>query len=165
MKAQNNKEITKGYLKFSLFLAFCVAIGVANYYCYLQTNQVEVNRIVEKTEEYDKIYVQQVELVSRIDSLYQYMLLFNTNKNDAMLQNVVSKRKQEILASMEDMNGRDVKMYQKLMSQVNTFLSTKDSIRILKTEEDLIRIDLKKCMEENKQASRKLTIGSITLNK
>ncbi len=165
MKAKNHQEITKGYLNFSLFLAFCVAIGVTAYYCYLQTNQVEVNRIVEKTEEYDKIYVQQVELVSRIDSLYQYMLLFNTNKNDAMLQNVVSKRKQEILASMEDMNGRDIKMYQKLMSQVNTFLSTKDSIRVLKTEEDLIRIDLKKCMEENKQASRKLTIGSITLNK
>lgn len=165
MKAQNNKEINKGYLNFSLFLAACVAIGVTNYYCYLQTNKVEVNRIVEKTEEYDKIYVQQVELVSRIDSLYQYMLLFNTNKNDAKLQNLVSKHKQEIVESMENMNGRDVKMYQKLMSQVNSFLSAKDSIRILKTEEDLIRIDLKKCMEENKQASRKLTIGSITINK
>ena len=165
MKAKNHKKIQQGYWRFSLFLAFCVAIGVANYYCYLQTNKVEVNRIVEKTEEYDKIYVQQTELVSRIDSLYQYMLLFNTNKNDAMLQNVVSKHKQEIVESMEDMNGRDVKMYQKLMSQVNSFLSAKDSIRILKTEEDLIRIDLKKCMEENKQASRKLTIGSITINK
>lgn len=165
MKARNNQEITKGYLTFSLFLAFCVAIGVANYYCFLQTSKVEVGRIVEKTEEYDKIYIQQIELVSRIDSLYQYMLLFNTNKNDAMLQNLVSKRKQEILASMEDMNGRDIKMYQRLMSQVNSFLSAKDSIRILGAEEDLIRIDLKKCMEENKQASRKLTIGSITLNK
>lgn len=165
MKARNNQEINKGYLKFSMFLATCVVIGVTTYFCFLQTNKVEVGRIVEKTEEYDKIYVQQIELVSRIDSLYQYMLLFNTNKNDAMLQNLVSKRKQEILASMEDMNGRDIKMYQRLMSQVNSFLSAKDSIRILGTEEDLIRIDLKKCMEENKQASRKLTIGSITLNK
>ncbi len=164
MRAQNHKEINKGYWKFSVFLAACVAIGVTTYCCYLQTSKIEVSRIVEKTIEYDKIYVQQTELVSRIDSLYQYMQLFNTNKNDAMLQNVVSKRKQEILASIESMNGRDVKMYQKLMSQVNSFLNAKDSIRILGTEEDLIRNDLKKCMEENKQASRKLTIGSITLN-
>lgn len=165
MQSQNHAEITQGYWKFSLFLAACVALGVTTYACYLQTSKTEVGRIVDKTEEYDRIYVRQTELVGRIDTLYQYMQLFNTDKNDLALQNAVSKRKQEILSTMEDMSGRDVKLYQKLMSQVNTFLGVKDSIRQLTIQEDLLRSDLKKSMDENKQLSRKITIGSITLNK
>lgn len=165
MRAQNNREIYKGYWQFSLYLAICVFVAVVIYYCFTKTSIVEVNKIVDKTEEYDKIYVQQVELASRIDSLYRYTMLFNTNLNDALLQNTVSKRKQEILASMEDMNSKDVKLYRKLMNEVNTFLSIKDSIRILKIEEDMVKSDLLKCVEDNKQTSRKLTIGGITINK
>ncbi|WP_165024408.1 type VI secretion system TssO [Dysgonomonas sp. ZJ279] len=164
MRAQNNKEIYKGYLRFSLYLVTCVITGVLIYFCYTKTSNIEVNRIVEKTEEYDKIYVQQTELIGRIDSLYLYMNLFNTNLNDVQLQHTVSKRKQDIIASMEDMNGRDIRLFQKLMSEVNTFLSIKDSIRISKIEEELVRTDLLKCVEENKQTSRRLTIGNITLN-
>lgn len=164
MRPQNHKKILHGYWKFSLFLASCVAVGVITYSSYRQSCKVEVNRIIEKTEEYDRIYIQQTELSGRIDTLYQYVQLFNTNKNDVALQSAVSKRKQEIFTMMEDMSGRDVKLHQKLMSQINTFLSAKDSIRLLTIQEDLLRVDLQKCMDENKQLSRKITIGSITLH-
>lgn len=163
MKAQNNREIYKAYWLFSLYLVACVFVAVVVYYSFLRTSTIEVGRIVDKTEEYDKIYVQQIELASRIDSLYRYMSWFNTNLNDALLQNSVSKRKQEILASMESMNSKDVRLYQKLVSEVNTFLSVKDSIRQLKIQEDLVKSDLLKCVEDNKQTSRKLTIGGITI--
>lgn len=165
MRAQNHKEITLDYLKFSGFLAICVLIAVLIYLSYTKTCEVEVNRIVDKTEEYDKIYVRQIDLSNRIDTLYRYTNLFNTNLNDAHLLHSVSRRKQEILSMMDDMSGRDVRLYQKLMSEVNGFLAVKDSIRMAKTEEDLIKTDLLKCTEENKQISRKLTIGGITLNK
>jgi hypothetical protein len=165
MKAQNYKEILRGYWKFSGHLAACVLVGVLTYFSYTKTSTIEVQRIVDKTEEYDKIYVRQVELANRIDTLYQYTSLFNTNKNDALLQNSVSRRKQEIISSMDDMSGRDVKLYQKLMSQVNSFLSIKDSIRTAKMEEDLVRSDLAKCVEDNKQTTRKVTLGGITVKK
>ena len=165
MRAQNNKEIYIGYLQFSLYLVACVFTGVLIYFSYTQTSNIEVDRIVEKTVEYDKIYVKQLELANRIDSLYQYTMLFNTNLNDVQLQYTVSKRKQELLASMEDMSSRDIRLYQKLMSEVNTFLGMKDSIRLSKIEEDMVKTDLLKCVEDNKQATRKLTIGGITLNK
>lgn len=165
MRAKNHKEITKGYLKFSGYLLACIFIGVFIYFCYMQTSNVEVNRIVEKTEEYDKIYVKQIDLANRIDSLYQYTTLFNTNLNDAHLLHSVSKRKQEILSMMDNMSSGDVRLYQKLMSEVNVFLGVKDSIRMAKTEEGLIKTDLLKCTEDNKQASRQLTIGGITVKR
>lgn len=165
MRAKNHKEITKAYWKFSGYLVACVCIGVLIYFCYIKTAGIEVDRIVKKTEEYDKIYVRQIELANRIDSLYRYTTMFNTNLNDVYLLHTVSNRKQEILSDMEDMSSRDVRLYQKLMSEVNTFLSVKDSIRMLKNEEELVKADLLKCVEDNKQTSRRLTIGGITVNR
>jgi hypothetical protein len=165
MKAKNNNDINRGYLRFSCFLVACIFIGISGYSLYMKTVEIELNRIVEKTSEYDKIYVRQNDLVNRIDSLYQYINLFNTNLNDALLLNLVSERKQEILASMEDMNSRDIRLYQKLTSEMNTFFDMKDSIRLLTSEEILVKRELKKCIENNKQAVRKLTLGGITIEK
>lgn len=165
MRAQNHTEITKGYLKFSGYLIACVFTGVLIYFSYIHTSYIEVNRIVDKTEEYDKIYVKQIDLANRIDSLYRYTMMFNTNKNDIHLLRSVSSRKQEILTVMDDMSSRDIRLYQKLMSEVNVFLGVKDSIRTAKSEEGMIKTDLLKCTEENKQASRQLTIGGITVKK
>lgn len=164
MKAKNHKEITHAYWKFSLYLAACILVGVLVYFCYIQTSNIEVERIVRKTEEYDKIYVRQVEIANSIDSLHYYTTLFNTNLNDAYLLNSVSRRKQDIFSMMEGMDGRDTRLYKKLMDEVNDFLSVKDSIRNTKVEEDLARTDLLKCAEENRQTSRKLTMGGIALN-
>lgn len=165
MQAQNHREINTGYLKFSGYLIACIFLAVFIYFCYTQTSTVEVNRIVKKTEEYDKIYVKQMDLVNRIDSLYYYTTLFNTNLNDSYLLHSVSRRKQEVLSIMEKMSGRDIRLYQKLMTEVNIFLSVKDSIRQMRNDEDLLKTDLIKCTEDNKQAARQLTIGGITLKK
>lgn len=163
MRAQNYKEITHAYWKFSGYLIATVFVGVFIYFCYIRTSGVEVTRIVEKTGEYDEIYVQQIDLGNRIDSLLYYSTLFNTNKNDAQLSNLVSRRKQEIVSMMDNMNGRDIRLYQKLMSEVNVFLGVKDSIRSAKLEEGMIKADLLRCAGENKQTSRQLTIGGITV--
>lgn len=165
MRAKNHKELIRAYWQFAGYLVACVAFGVLIYWSYLQTSRTEVERIVNKTIEYDRIYVQQIELAVRIDSLYDYTTKFNTNLNDALLQNSVSRRKQEILNSLENMNNADVRLHKRLISQLNTFLAVKDSVRTARIEEDMIKADLLKCMEDNKQTTRRLTIGGITLNK
>jgi len=165
MRAKNHKDITRGYWKFSGYLVACVFTGILIYFCYLHTTKIEVGRIVDKTEEYDKIYVKQIDLSNRIDELYNHILMFNTNKNDAHLLSSVSRQKQEILSMMDNMNNNDIRLYQKLMGEVNVFLGIKDSIRIAKEDEDMIKEDLMKCMDENKQTSRRLTIGGITVNR
>lgn len=165
MRAQNHQEITRAYWKFSGYLAICVAIGVFSFFFYKRTTQIEVDRIIAKTEEYDKIYVQQMEVINRIDSLYLYTTLFNTNLNDASLLNSVNRRKQELLSDIESMNSSDIRLHKILLSEYNGFLGVKDSIRILKQEEDLVKSDLMKCMEDNRKTTRQLRIGSITINK
>lgn len=163
MRAKNHRAINKAYFKFSGYLIACVAVAVLIYYCTNQTEKIEVNRIVDKTEEYDKIYVRQIDLANRIDSLYYYTMMFNTNLNDVYLLDAVSRRKQEILSLTEDMSSRDVRLYQKLASEINNFLAVKDSIRLIRVEEDLLKTDLRKCVEDNKQVSRQLTIGGISI--
>lgn len=161
MKAKNNKEIYDGYIRFSLYLGACIFIGVLFYFCYTRTSVVEVEAIVGKTEEYDKVYTRQLELANRIDSLYYYLNLFNTNYNDKPLQYVVSQHKQEISVIVEGMNDRDTRVYQSLMRDFNMFLNVKDSIRILKLEEEIVREDLLKCVEANKATSRRLSFRNI----
>ncbi|MDR3266792.1 MAG: type VI secretion system transmembrane protein TssO [Tannerella sp.] len=165
MRPQNNKAIYRAYWQFSLYLSACVLVGAAIYFFYTNTSETEVERIVEKTEEYDRIYVRQTDLTDKIDTLFRYVTMFNTNKNDVLLMNAVSKRKQEIVANMEDMSSRDVRMYQKLVSEVNSFLSIKDSLRITQEEGDMVKKELKQCIDDNKQMKRKMTIGGITIEK
>lgn len=76
MKAKNDKEIYKKYGWFSFYLTVCVLIGICMYFFYLQTSQIEVSRVVEKTDEYDRIYVRQTEISNCIDSIpIHYSLL------------------------------------------------------------------------------------------
>ena len=159
MRPKNHKAITIGYLKFSGYLLATVLIGVLIYFSYMRTSEVEVARIVEQTVEYNRIHVRQIELTNRIDELYHYTTLFNTNRNDAHLMNAVSRRKQEIISLMGDMNNRDVRLHQMLISQMNVFLNVKDSIRLVTIEEDLVRTDLLTCMENNRQVTRRLNLG------
>lgn len=165
MKSKNHKEITRAYWKFSGYLVVCVAIGVLSFSFYNHTAGIEVNRIVTKTDEYDRIYVRQTEIIHQIDSLYFYTTLLNTNLNDAALMNVANRRKQELLTDIGKMNPGNVRLYLLLLSEYNGFLSIKDSIRLLKQEEDLVKSDLMKCMEENRNTTRKLRMGGITINK
>lgn len=165
MRSQNHQEVSKAYRRFSGYLIACVAIGVLSFLFYMHTIRVEVNRIITKTEEYDKIYVAQSDLINRIDSLYFYTGLLNTNLNDAALMNIANRRKQELLTDMEKMNTGDVRLHKMLMMKYNGFLSVKDSIRILKQEEEMVKSDLMKCMENNRSATRKLRMGGITINR
>jgi hypothetical protein len=159
MRPQNQRPINIGYSKFFAFLVASVAVAALIYFSYMRTSEVEVARIVEQTAEYERVHVRQIELTSRIDTLHYYITLFNTNRNDVHLMNAVSRRKQEIVSMMSDMNNRDVRLHQMLMSQMSTFLNVKDSIRLVTTEEDLVRADLLQCIEENRQTARRINIG------
>jgi hypothetical protein len=159
MRVQNQTAINIGYFKFLAFLLASVFIGVLIYFTYMRTSEVEINRIVEQTAEYNRVHVRQIELTNRIDELYHYISLLNTGRNDAHLMNAISRRKQEIISMMSDINNRDVRLHQQLMSQMAVFLDVKDDIRLVTIEEDLVRADLLQCIEENRQATRRINIG------
>lgn len=167
MKAKNSEKIVRGYLEFAGGLLISTALSMALLTGFIHTNGSEYKLMESKTKEYDKIYARQISLVDKVDSLYNYLLLMGSNDrlNQVMLQKVVSTRKMELIEELQSMDAKDVRIYNNLASQINEFLDTKEAIRKAVIEEGLVRNDLMRCIQDNKQAARKLTLGNISIEK
>ncbi|GHT38337.1 hypothetical protein AGMMS49965_01380 [Bacteroidia bacterium] len=150
MNAQNHSIVRHGQGKFAVYLASCVLAALLQGVCYVETAAAERTCIDEKRVEYDRIFLRQIAVTEGIDALYGYAGLFNSDRNDARLQDIVSRRKQELLASIIELSEADNRLYYKLLNEINTFLVVKDSVRVLKNEEALILRDLRRCMGGNK---------------
>lgn len=120
-----------------------------------------------KTVEYDRIYARQIELANSVDSIYQYMKLMNTDPkiNDILLQSLVSTRKMNVLKFTQEFDNKDCQLYSRMLNSVNLFLSMKDSIRLSKIQEELVREDLNRCILDNRKTKRKLSIGNVSIEK
>ncbi len=162
MKPKNNKDVRNGYLRFSFLLAACIAWSVLFFSCFLKTSTIEVKSIMAKTLDYDRIYTREIDLATGVDSVYQYMKLMNTSPriNDVLLQSIVSARKMDLLKSTQNIDNADCVLYSNLLNQINTFLSIKDSIRIMKIQEDMVRQDLLQCIRDNRKTRRNMNIGT-----
>lgn len=162
MKPKNNKDVRNGYLRFSFLLAACIAWSVLFFSCFLKTSTIEVKSIMTKTLDYDRIYTKEIDLATGVDSVYQYMKLMNTSPriNDGLLQSIVSTRKMDLLKSTQNIDNADCVLYGNLLNQINTFLSIKDSIRIMKIQEDMVRQDLLQCIRDNRKTRRNMNIGT-----
>lgn len=162
MKPKNNKDVRNGYLRFSFLLATCIAWSVLFFSCFLKTSTIEVKSIMTKTLDYDRIYTKEIDLATGVDSVYQYMKLMNTSPriNDGLLQSIVSTRKMDLLKSTQNIDNADCVLYSNLLNQINTFLSIKDSIRIMKIQEDMVRQDLLQCIRDNRKTRRNMNIGT-----
>ena len=156
MKAKNSEKIIRGYLEFAGGLLISTALSMALLTGFIHTNGSEYKLMESKTQEYDKIYARQIALVDKVDSLYNYLVLMGSNDrlNQVVLQKVISTRKMELIEEL-----------QILASQINVFLDTKEAIRKAVIEESLVRKDLMRCIQDNKQATRKLTLGNISVEK
>lgn len=162
MKARNNKQIVHGYIKFAIGFITGTMIGVGTVFCFVQTNEYEYNNMEAKNQEYDRVYAGQLALVEKIDSLYSYLSLLGSEEhiNQVMMQKVVSTRKMQLIEELGKPDTKDVLLYSKLASQINEFLEVKEAIRKAGIEENLVRNDLMRCVQDNKQAARKLTLGA-----
>lgn len=162
MKPKNNKDVRNGYLRFSFLLAACIAWSVLFFSCFLKTSTIEVKSIMAKTLDYDRIYTKEIDLATGVDSVYQYMKLMNTSPriNDVLLQSIVSTRKMDLLKLTQNIDNADCVLYSNLLNQINTFLSIKDSIRIMKIQEDMVRQDLLQCIRDNRKTRRNMNIGT-----
>lgn len=106
-------------------------------------------------------------MIGRIDTLYNYMQMLNSSEkiNDVLLQKTISNKKMTLLNALNQIPEDDSYLFRKLTKQVNTFLNVNDSIRLLAIEERLAKEELTRCIEDNKQLVRKLSIGGIQINK
>ncbi|MBN2742504.1 MAG: hypothetical protein JXR39_01280 [Marinilabiliaceae bacterium] len=165
MRAKNIKDIIRGYFLFFSGLISSVGLAILVVCCFVHTTSVEVRHMARKTVEYDQMNLIQQVMVTRMDTLCHLMSLLNTSEkiNEVKLQNLISTKKMNLMNDLIKLPERDIRLFQLVTSQINTFLNVKDSIRIMSTQEDLVKIDLMRCIEDNKKASRKLTLGDIVI--
>ncbi len=157
MKAKNNNEVTKAILQFSGFLLITVVLSVCAFSLFMKTAIVEVERIMNKTEDYDLIQIKQARLTESMDTMLYYSQLLNTDEkiNNTIMYNNLNKRRLALSDELMGMNEYDGYLYKKLSVQLQRFLQTKDSIRQAKYQEDVLRIELQQCLNSNKQLAQR----------
>ena len=167
MKAKNSKQIIKEYIKFGTGLIICTFLSTLAHWGFIRTNKSEYKLMESKTHEYDQVYTKQIGLVDKVDSLYNYLILMGSNDrlNQVMLQKVISTRKMQLIEELERMDSKDVQIYNLMALQINVFLETKEAIRKAAIEEGLVKNDLMRCIQDNKQAARKLTLGNVNIER
>lgn len=155
MKAKNHKAIVSSYIKYSVFLIITVFITVLSLFFFYQTAEAEYKDISTKTREYDAIRSAQLEAVTKVDSLIDQLSLLGRHKNlnEGLLLDLVSKKKLSLQRFLEDVDGENVKLHLMMTAQLSDFLRVKDSIRSVSTELRMVKEDLIRCIESNKNAS------------
>lgn len=166
MKAINSKSVTKSYLLFSICMAVSIFMFILMWWSMVSTAKYEATKIEAQTEVLDRAFVMQTETVDRVDSLYNYMVLINSDKriNNLVVQNAVSTKKMQLLNDFDNISEKDILLYRNLTISMNKFLLTKDSIRILIQQEDLVKNDLQRCIAADKQALQKLSLEGMQTN-
>ncbi|MDR2915110.1 MAG: type VI secretion system transmembrane protein TssQ [Tannerella sp.] len=167
MRARNSEDVYKAMLIFCYYLAASIVLGVCIFSCFMKTSSVEVYKILSKTQEYDFIQTQQINMTESVDTLYFYSSLLNTDPqiNNSLMYNVISGRKLHLINTVGSMAEKDCNLYKRLTGQMNTFLSIKDSIRLAMTEEEMVRADLMKCISDNRNVTRQMAVGGLTYDR
>lgn len=132
-------------------------------YCYISTYINESSKIESRSDVFDHVFASQVNVVERVDSLYNYIILVNSDVriNNVVVQNTVSGRKMSLLSDLDKLSEKDVLLYKRLINSVNKFLIVKDSIGIVSNTEDIVRNDLHRCISADRQAARKLSLEGV----
>jgi hypothetical protein len=156
MKALNTDKIIKGYLQFAIALCCSILVGTGCVWSFTVASNREVAQIEARSLEYDRAFTRQVMLAERADSLWYSIGLFNGGEmfNRTALQNRVSAQKIALNSMMDGMPAADVALYRKFSDMVNRVFHVKDSVRMLALREQLLKNDLQKCMQENRNAAR-----------
>jgi hypothetical protein len=164
MNAQNNKEVIRAISYFSAYLLASVSLAVCMYASFIKTSVIEVQQILEKSERYDLLQMKQIILTETADSVYYYAMLINSDDvhvNQSAMYNMLSMKSINFNENLEIMGNDDCLVYKKLFSEFGNFLQLKDSIRIANREVELLRDEYIRCMNKNKDMTRRLFTGSV----
>lgn len=162
MNAKNNDDVLKAILKFSAYLLVSVIVAVCSFSLFMKTSLVEVNRIIEKTGDYDFIQLKQVHLTESVDSMYFYSTLLNVDDiyvNRSVMYNVLSTKTLQFKNELEGLTQEDCLLYKQLSGKMGDFILLKDSIHMANLEVERLREEYVRCMNRNKEITRRLFTG------
>ena len=85
--------------------------------------------------------------------------------NPEFFMNSIAAKKLEIGNRIQTLPNKDVLIHQYILSKMDNFLRTRDSIAMMKRTEDIVRADLIRCNEENKNVTRRLSVGRLSYDR
>jgi len=162
MNAKNNSDVSKAILRFSGYLFATIVLAVCVFSLFMKTSLVEVNRIIGKTSNYDQIQMKQVHLTESFDSLYYYSTLLNADDiylNRSVMHNMLSMRSIQLKNELGEVTKDDCLLYHHLSGRMTGFILLKDSIHLTELEVDRLRDEYVRCINRNKEITRRLFTG------
>jgi len=158
MKAKNSKTVAIGYLFFVITLFCSIFVAVGCVYSFVVTSKKEIAHIEKRSLEYDAAFERQVMITEEVDLLYQNIKLLNSDQriNELLLQNRISNKKMNFINTIDKLDVGEVLLYKKMSTNVNDILAIKDSIRILHAQVEQTKVELQRCIQDNRVATRKM---------
>lgn len=166
MKALNEKEVLWAHLKFALYLVALIIMVQLFVFSYLRTAEAEISEIKKKTGDNEMIFREQSELCdsyAEIFKLYRSFDVSESANSEFLMQSIVT-RKKEITSKIEQLPESDVVMHKFILSKMDEFLRVRDSISVLKKEEQKVKHDFIMCSGDYQKAKVKLKRGVLTAN-
>jgi len=161
MKAKNNKELTRAYVQFSVGIAMAILIGSVGMLCFIRTAQADLRAIDRRARTEEDIYSRQFALMGAADSIYNNLMLLNSNPyiNDQLLQKRISTQLNYYNGQMDGIDPRDMIVYRKFAQSIKPLQQLKESIRLMTLQEADLKKELLKSMENNKKISSRLSMS------
>lgn len=161
MKAKNDKEVRKGVIQFALCFVATVFFAVCIFSMFMKTSSIEVSRIMEKTDVYDKTQQKQVYLTEKIDSISVLVNLLSSNAqiNHSLVLTSLANQKKNAMQNLNAIPDKDGKLYKKLLNEMDVFFNIKDSLQVAAYDEDKYRKEYIRCMDEGRIISRRSSIS------
>lgn len=147
MKALNEKEVVKSHIKFAAHLSVLIVLTLFFIHTFLKTSEAEITEIKSKTSDCEKIFSMQTELCDDIDEFFTRYRAFDARDdvNAEFLMRSIVDRKMEITKKISQLPTNDVKIHSFMMTKMDGFLRVRDSISVMKKEENRVKEDLFMC--------------------
>ena len=133
MKALNRKEVFISYLNFTKYMILLVILSLACVFVFFKTATTEITKIQSLGRENQRIFDAQIALSDNFDDFlqtYQSLDLVQES-NTPFLMNNISTKKLNIETSLQKVPQKDVEIHKHIVSQMDKFLKTRDSIRTI----------------------------------
>lgn len=165
MKSLNHKEINQAFTRFLTWFASLLLVITACVYTYFETGEHYLSLLSEQKNEFERAFSADAMLADKVDSLYAYMSLLNTNRiqDDRQMQRLITRKKEELAKLVnQQLNQSSGKkdyqgyfaVYNRLSGHINEMLLLKDSLNRAMVDEGDLRQELTDCLRRSIEVDR-----------
>lgn len=151
MIAHNRNEIIKKTLYFWLLFVVLVCASLLPVYFFAWAAQKQKSVYLSKIQDYKNIINKQLVLQEQMDSLYKSLSYIDADKVDnyIFLEKFIADQKDRIAKQVGEDSSNHFSTYTYVLNRLNPMILLKDSLVRIRNAEDLLKRDLRSCMDKN----------------